>query len=156
MNRKSETRSVRPRQRTGGGGPGEPGGSPSESRYDRASVRQGTVTFNLPTGSTYNLTNATAIGTQAFNGCGLTSINIPDSVTLIDISAFNNNPSLTKAIVGSGVTEVRAPDGGMRARRFVGDRCPQDAERPIRLRPRHCARDRDRDAHGSSSEMCWC
>jgi hypothetical protein len=65
------------------------------------------------------------IGSQAFNGCGLVSVNIPDNVVLIDISAFNNNPSLTKVFVGSNVANIGisafASCGSMTGIYFKGD-----------------------------------
>jgi hypothetical protein len=50
--------------------------------------------------------NVTAIGSQAFDGCGLTSVTIPDTITFIDISAFNSNPNLTSVVVGSSVATI--------------------------------------------------
>ncbi len=44
------------------------------------------------------------IGQNAFNGCGLTSLSIPDSVTAIGNHAFAGNRSLAGEIVGRGVT----------------------------------------------------
>jgi hypothetical protein len=56
--------------------------------------------------STYNGYPVTSIGSSAFNGTGLTSVTIPDSVTSIGDSAFRNCTSLTNVIIGNSVTNI--------------------------------------------------
>ena len=48
----------------------------------------------------------TSIGNSAFNGCGLTSITIPNSVQSIDEGAFQRCLSLSTVIVGDNVTSI--------------------------------------------------
>lgn len=49
----------------------------------------------------------TAIGNEAFSECGgVTSVTIPESVTLIDGYAFERCSSLTSVIIPSGVTSI--------------------------------------------------
>ena len=55
----------------------------------------------------YTLTDPTSIGNSAFWDCsGLTSIDIPNSVTRIDGGAFGHCGSLTSCTIGSGVTSI--------------------------------------------------
>ena len=50
-----------------------------------------------------------SIGSHSFNGCNsLTSVNIPDGVTRIDIGAFQNCSSLTSINIPDGVTSIRS------------------------------------------------
>ena len=49
----------------------------------------------------------TTIGNQAFNSCGITSIEIPGSVIEMN-SAFYNCPALRKVIISEGVTTISA------------------------------------------------
>ena len=54
----------------------------------------------------YTLTDPTSIGSAFLDCDGLTSIEIPDSVTSIDDSAFLDCNSLTSCTIGSGVTSI--------------------------------------------------
>src|SRR6266498_244383 len=56
--------------------------------------------------STYNGYPVTSIGHDAFNGTGLTSVTIPNSVTSIGASAFELCTGLTNVIIGNSVTNI--------------------------------------------------
>ena len=60
----------------------------------------GPTTFiNIPEG-------VTSIGSWGFYGCGLTSVTIPNSVTIIDHDAFQHCDIMTDLTIGSGVTNI--------------------------------------------------
>ena len=68
-----------------------------------------TVTATNWNNKTYTVT---AIGNEAFYGCGsLTSINIGDSVTTIDIGAFTSCSKLTRITVSSNNTNYSSLNG---------------------------------------------
>ena len=48
----------------------------------------------------------TTIGNNAFNGCGITSVVIPDSVTYIEGWAFSECSSLTSVVIGDSVDTI--------------------------------------------------
>ena len=50
--------------------------------------------------------SVTSIGSSAFENCSLTSITIPDSVTSIGAAAFQYCVSLTSVTIGNGVTSI--------------------------------------------------
>src|SRR6266536_3556725 len=56
--------------------------------------------------STYNGYPVTSIGHDAFNGTGLTSVTIPNSVTSIGNGAFSNCTSLTRVTIPNSVTSI--------------------------------------------------
>src|SRR6266567_3716087 len=56
--------------------------------------------------STYNGYPVTSIGHDAFNGTGLTSVTIPNSVTSIRTSAFELCTGLKNVIIGNSVTNI--------------------------------------------------
>jgi len=71
------------------------------------SVAKGTVTSGavvIP--ATYNNLPVTAIGAQAFVGTQITTLTIPNSVTSIGGTAFNNCTSLTSVTIPSSVTSI--------------------------------------------------
>lgn len=51
-------------------------------------------------------TNIINIGGHGFDGCGLTSIHLPDNVVALGGAAFQLNNHLTNAVIGKGVTSV--------------------------------------------------
>jgi hypothetical protein len=61
-------------------------------------VSTGLITLNLDAS-----TALATIGTAAFEGTGLTSVKLPESVTAIGVSAFQNCGSLTSITVKSAV-----------------------------------------------------
>ena len=66
--------------------------------------------------STYTIKNGTRfIGSYAFSGCGLTSVNIPNSVTSVETYAFYNCPNLTSVTIGKGVSSISI---------YAFDKCP--------------------------------
>ena len=68
--------------------------------YSGALAIPATVTYN---GVTYSVTS---IGTSAFAYSGLTSINIPNSITSISVYAFKDCSGLTSVSIGNSVTEI--------------------------------------------------
>ncbi len=75
----------------------------------RCLIVDGVLNSFAPAGiTTYNIPDSvTKIGSDAFYSCsGLTSITIPDSVTLIGDSAFRDCSSLTSITIPDGVTEI--------------------------------------------------
>ncbi|MBR2967335.1 MAG: leucine-rich repeat protein [Clostridia bacterium] len=50
--------------------------------------------------------NLTSVGRSAFNGMGITSLNIPASLTTIPEYAFANNVSLASLTISEGVTDI--------------------------------------------------
>ena len=51
--------------------------------------------------------SVTSIGHQAYYACdGLTSVNIPDSVTSIGRAAFMESSNLTSVTIGNGITSI--------------------------------------------------
>ena len=87
--------------------------------YYNLSGNEATVTYNndckytgtiiIPESVTYNSKNynVTSIGNVAFYACkNLTSVIIPNSVTIINPSAFRSCSSLTSVTIGSGVTNI--------------------------------------------------
>lgn len=50
--------------------------------------------------------SVTLINSNAFYGCGLTELNIPDSVTFINLEAFMANRSLRTVVIGAGITNI--------------------------------------------------
>jgi len=77
-------------------------------------TNNGTITITGYTGSNGDLTipdtinglPVTSIGDEAFDGCGLTSATIPDSVTSVGEFAFANNLFLATVYIGSCVTNI--------------------------------------------------
>lgn len=55
---------------------------------------------------TINISNVEYIGEYAFRGVGLTSIDLPDSLSIIPHSCFSECRWLTSVTFGSGVTEI--------------------------------------------------
>ena len=47
-----------------------------------------------------------AVGKNAFNGCQMSAVELPDSIQLIDGGAFKNCTQLERVSFGSGVTEI--------------------------------------------------
>ncbi len=77
-------------------------------------TNNGTITitgYTCPRGAviipeTINGLPVTSIGDWAFNGCSLTSVTIPDSVTSIGGAAFSECRSLTSVTIGNGVWSI--------------------------------------------------
>lgn len=99
---------------SGGGG----GGDDSFAKMIDKSI----VTANIPYGITriqwyafYGCSSLTSItipnsvtliNSNAFNSCGLTELNIPDSVTFINMDAFSYNRNLRTVVIGTGITNI--------------------------------------------------
>ena len=66
------------------------------------------TTANIPSSVTYNEVtySVTSIGERAFDGCGLTSVTIPNSVTSIGEWAFSWCTSLTSVTIPNSVTSI--------------------------------------------------
>jgi len=52
--------------------------------------------------------SVTSIGSHAFSGCGLTSIEIPDFITWLGNGAFKDCSGLTSVTIGNSVTEINS------------------------------------------------
>ena len=94
---------------TGSGSGGEPPFSAMEIDGAEQSEVVNKYTFNTTGEHTvkYTLADPTSIGDYAFYQCsGLTSIDIPSSVTTIGISAFQDCTSLTSCTIGNSVTSI--------------------------------------------------
>ena len=67
-----------------------------------------TGTITIPSQVTYNSTvySVTNIGNNAFETCTITSVIIPNSVTSIGYSAFNNCSTLTSITIPNSVTSI--------------------------------------------------
>ena len=74
--------------------------------YSYSDEYSGAVT--IPASVTYNGTtySVTTIGSGAFSGSGLTSVTIPNSVTTIENSAFEECSSLTSVTIPNNVTTI--------------------------------------------------
>lgn len=66
-----------------------------------------TNTLLLASSNTVIPNSIVKIGNRAFEKLGLTSINIPDSVTTIGESAFKDCVNLTNITVGNGLTDIK-------------------------------------------------
>jgi BspA type Leucine rich repeat region (6 copies) len=76
-------------------------------------TNNGTITITKYTGggvvtipSTTNGLPVTSIGDDAFDGCAVTSVTIPNSVTNIGQKVFYNCHSLTNAMIGTNVADI--------------------------------------------------
>jgi len=84
------------------------GNSNYDSRNDCNAIIE-TLTNKLLVGckSTVMPADITAIGEYAFSGSGLTTIQIPNSVTYIGENAFSYNPGLTNIDLPDGITSIK-------------------------------------------------
>lgn len=66
----------------------------------------GSAFYNITSLKSAVISNATQIGTDAFNGSGITSVTIPDTVTSIGSQAFKWCSGLTSVTIPSSVTTI--------------------------------------------------